>query len=314
MNKEVGMESFREVGKRLSNWGRWGPDDRLGALNHITPERRAAGAGLARTGKLFDLGLPVGAKGIQPSGGSRVNPVHLMNITSLDLRGRPDNACVADDFIFMPLQSVTQWDGLAHFGYDGMLYNGVPADTVTTMHGSTVLSIDQIAASGPAGRGVLLDIARLRGVDRFPRGFGITPADLDEAEATQGVKVGAGDILLVRTGWLRHFTVDDSVAAFWDGAAGLDLACADWLHARDVAAVCSDNWGIERRDPTEATSGLPLHCVLIRDMGMSLGEIFVLDELAADCAEDGVWEFFLAAPPLKVVGGVGTPITPLAIK
>ena len=103
-------------------------------------------------------------------------------------------------------------------------------------------------------------------------------------------------------------------APFWDGAAGLTLECAEWLHARDVAAVCSDNWGVERRDPTEVNSGLPLHCVLIRDMGMTLGEIFMLDALAEDCAKDGVWEFFFSAPPLKVVGGVGTPITPLAIK
>lgn len=307
------MESFRDVGRRLSNWGRWGSEDRLGTLNHITPERLVTAARAVRTGKLFDLGLNVASAGIQPASGSRVNPVHLMNITSLDLRGRDDNAVVADDYIFMPLQSVSQWDGLAHFGYDSMFYNGVPAETVTTMNGSTVLSIHQIAAKGVAGRGVLLDVAALKGLDRLPRAYSITPDELDAAEARQGVKVGAGDIVLVRTGWIRHFTVDGSTAAYWDGAAGLGLACAEWLHARDVAAVCSDNWGVESKDPTR-NDGLPLHAVLIRDMGMTLGEILDLEALAEDCAADGVWDFFFTAPPLKVVGGVGTPITPLALK
>lgn len=307
------MEAFRDIGKRLSNWGRWGADDRIGTLNHITPERLVAAARTVKTGKLFDLGLSVGIKGIQPPGGARVNPVHLMNITSLDMKDRPDNAVVADDYIFMPLQSVTQWDGLAHFGYDGMFYNGVPADTVTTMHGSAVLSIDQIAAKGVAGRGVLLDIAGMHGVDRLERAYAIEPAELEEAERRQGVKVGPGDILIVRTGWLRHFTVDNDPVAFWNGAAGLSLACAEWLHARDVASVCSDNWGIELKDPTR-NDGLPLHAVLIRDMGMTLGEILDLDRLAEDCRGDGVWEFLFSAPPLKVVGGVGTPITPLAMK
>lgn len=305
------MENFRDLGKRLSNWGRWGKDDRLGTLNFLTAERLAAAARLVKTGKLFDLGLPISAEGIQPTGGARNNPVHLMSITALDPLS-PD-AVYTDDYIFMPLQSVTQWDGLAHAGYDGMFYNGVAADTVTTMKGSTVISIHQIAAKGIAGRGVLLDIAALKGVDRLPHAYSIQPSELEEAEKRQGVKVGAGDILLVRTGWIRHFFIDKSPAAYWNGEAGLGLACAEWLHNREVAAVCSDNWGVEMRDPA-TNAGLPLHSVLIRDMGMTLGEIFDLEALSQDCAKDNVWEFLFTASPLKVIGGVGTPITPLAMK
>lgn len=305
------METFREIGKRLSNWGRWGDGDRVGTLNHITPERLAAAGRLIRTGKLFDMGLEVSGNGIQPQPGPRANPIHLMNISGLDKLS--PGLHFADDYIIMPLQSVTQWDGLGHVGYDDFLYNNVPADTITTMAGSSVVSVHQIARKGVAGRGVLLDIARLKGVDRLPRGYAIEPAELEAAEASQGVKVGPGDILIFRTGWLRHFLIDKSVAAYWDGEAGLSLACADWLQERQVSAICSDNWGIEVSDPTKP-SGLPLHCVLIRDMGMSLGEVFDLEELSEDCAADGVWEFFFSAPPLKVVGGVGAPITPLAIK
>jgi kynurenine formamidase len=304
---------FREVGKSLSNWGRWGKDDCIGTLNHITDARRAAAGKLIRTGKLFDLGLAVQSAGIQQGGGVRNNPVHLMSITSLDLRNRPDGAVITDDYIFMPLQSVTQWDGLAHFGYDDFFYNGVPADSVTTIGGSAVLSIHQIAEKGVAGRGVLLDIARLKGVDRLDSGYGITPDDLDAAEKKQGVKVGPGDIVLVRTGWIRHFLVDKNIPAYWNGEPGLHLSCAAWLHKREVAAVCSDDWAVEVIEPNSGLS-LPIHSVLIRDMGMTLGEIFVLEDLAADCAKDGVWEFFFASPPLKVIAGVGSPITPLAIK
>ena len=92
------------------------------------------------------------------------------------------------------------------------------------------------------------------------------------------------------------------------------MACAAWMHDREVAAVVSDNWGIEVQPAAEGTGVLPLHCILIRDMGMILGEIFDLEALAEDCASDGVWNFLLCAPPLRVVGGVGSPVSPLAIK
>ncbi len=304
------METFREIGKRLSNWERWGSEDRLGTLNHITPERLVEAVRLVRAGKLFDLGIPISSNGIQPPGGARANPVHLMSITALD-KLDPDSV-YTDDYIFMPLQSVTQWDGLGHTGYDGKFYNGVPVESVNTTAGSTVISIHQIAAKGVVGRGVLLDIAALKGVDRLNAGYSIEPAELEAAEAKQGVEVRPGDILLIRTGWIRHFLVDKAPAAFWHGEPGIGLACAEWLHAREVAAICSDNGALEVIDP--AHPDLPLHRVLIRDMGMTLGEIFDLEALAQDCAADNVWEFLFMAPPLKVIGGVGTPITPLAIK
>lgn len=305
---------FMNVGKRLSNWGRWGKDDRIGTLNHITPEWVAVGAALVKRGQSFDLGLTVGALGPQTGAGGRINPVHLMSMTSLDFPGRKDGLVINDDYIFMPLQSVTQWDGLGHVGYEGSFYNGVPITNVNTAVGSPILSIDQLATKGVAGRGVLLDIARLRGVERLASQEPITPADLTKAEEKQSVKVGPGDILLVRTGWIRNFTVDGSAANYWMGEPGLTLECAEWLHQRDVAAVASDNWGVEVMAPITGEWAFPLHCVLIRDMGMTLGEIFVLEELAEDCAKDGRWSFFFCAPPLKVVGGVGSPITPLAFK
>jgi kynurenine formamidase len=305
------MEDFRELGKRLSNWGRWGAEDERGTLNLITPDKLVAAAALVRKGAVFDLGIPFDDQGPQPGGG-RINPVHLMSQTG-DTQVFPGGFRYADDYIFMPLQGASQWDALAHVYYDDQLYNGYPASDVTVV-GAFHDTIDRIA-KGVAGRGVLLDIARLRGVDWLPAGEVITPDDLEAAIAAQGgVEVGSGDILLFRTGWRRFFLEQKSAQEFMAGEPGLGQACCEWLHEREVAAVCSDNWAIEVLPGEVPDVILNVHMVLIRDMGMTLGEILDFEELAADCAADGVWEFFFCAPPLKVTRGVGSPINPLAMK
>ena len=304
------MENFRSIGNRLRNWGRWGADDEKGTLNFVTPDRLVAAGKLIRKGVIFDLGIPFDANGPQPGGG-RINPVHLMSQTG-DTQMFPGGFKYADDYIFMPLQCASQWDSLAHVYYDDKIYNGYPAKDVTVI-GAAKCSIDKIG-KGVAGRGVLLDIARLRGVDWLAAGYVITPADLEAAEKAQGVRVGSGDILLFRTGWRRFFLEKKSAAEFMAGEPGLGQDCCDWLHSREVAAVCSDNWAIEVLPGEDPESLLQVHMVLIRDMGMTLGEILDFEELAADCAADGVYDFFFSSPPLKVTQGVGSPINPLAIK
>ena len=303
-------EDFRSVGARLRNWGRWGADDEMGTLNLITPDKLVAAGALIKRGTTFDLGIPFDANGPQPGGG-RINPVHLMSQTG-DNQVFPGGFRYADDYIFMPLQGASQWDALSHVFYDGQLYNGFESREVS-VHGASHCSIDKIA-KGVAGRGVLLDIARLKGVDWLAAGEVITPGDLDAAEQAQGVRVGSGDILVFRTGWRRFFLERKSAAEFMAGEPGLGQDCCDWLHEREVAAVASDNWAIEVLPGEDPNATLQVHMVLIRDMGMTLGEILDLEELAADCAADGVYEFFFCAPPLKVTQGVGSPINPLAIK
>jgi kynurenine formamidase len=305
---------FHKVGEELSNWGRWGGDDRRGTLNLITPERIAAAAGLARRGEVFDLGIPLDNDGPQPASriGSKINPVHLMSIMpgDLDLAGDLD---VADDWIVMPLQAGTHWDGLAHLSYGGQMYNGVSTDTLSTLDGATDLAIDAISP-GIVGRGVLLDFVALRGAGPLDKGEAIGIAEIEEAERRQGVSVGPGDVLLVRTGWWDRFAEHRDGERFLAGEPGLANETARWLHEREVAAVAADNWGVEVVPSEDPAVALPLHAVLIRDMGMTLGEIFDLRGLAADCAADGVWEFLFVSTTLKVTNGVGSPASPLAIK
>jgi kynurenine formamidase len=306
------MEHFKVIGERLSNWKRWGADDQRGTLNFIGVADVVAAAACVRSGKTFDLSIPVGSDGPQTGLGGRINPLHFMTVMPTEELGLGDGLNVSDDFISMPLQGATQWDSLAHVGYDDRFYNDVPVQAVSSMTGATRNGIDNVCP-GVVGRGVLVDVARHRGVEWLGGGEAIEPDDLDAALGAQGVAVGRGDILAVRTGWRRK-ALADGWAGWLSTNPGLSVACAEWLHAREVAAVVSDNWGIEVQPAAEGTGVLPLHCILIRDMGMILGEIFDLEELAEDCASDGVWDFLLCAPPLRVVGGVGSPVSPLAIK
>ena len=275
---------FRQVGAQLSNWGRWGEADEIGTVNFITAECRLAAARTVRRGIVFDLGMPLGANGPQ-CGGSRFNPIHRMTSVPMD-GARPDGMLVSDDVVTMPLQCATQWDGLTHVGYDGFLYNGAPVSTVTASRGAERNSFHHLA-SLLIGRGILVDVAAVRGVSCLEPGEQVTPADLDAAVERQGIETHSGDIVLVRTGWYQHFARGHS-ATYMGPAPGLGLACCAWLRKRETAAIACDNYALEVLPSRQPPAGYPLHMVLIRDMGMTLGEMFNLEELSADCNRDGV--------------------------
>lgn len=301
-----------ELGKELSNWGRWGADDEIGTLNFITPEKRVEAAQLVRTGKAFDLGMPFDGEGPFKNGGFRKNPIHVMTLLPSDTEASPDGMISADDMIITGLQAATQWDGLAHAGYGGRFYNDVPAAAVNNFAGATRNSFHKVAGR-LISRGVLLDIARLKGVDRLPDSYEVTEADLLAAEESQGVRVGSGDIVLLRTGAYRWF-LDGDRERFLGPAPGPGLDTCRWLYEREVAALAVDNFSGEVWPSPVEGATIPFHQVVIRDMGLTLGEMFNLEELAADCAQDGVWETFFCGPGLKVTGAVGSPVTPMALK
>jgi kynurenine formamidase len=303
-------QDFRLLGERLSNWGRWGAQDERGTLNFVTEPSIAAAAALVRRGRVFDLGIPIDANTPQP-GNLRTPPLHLMSETGQGqtLRG---GFHFADDYIVMGLQSATQWDALCHAWYDDRLFNGFAADEVGP-HGASRCSIDRLERA-VVGRGVLLDVARHEQVTWLERGQPITAAQLDAVAAAQGVEVRSGDVVLVRTGWWLRYQTEGATREVMSGEPGLDLSCASWLATHEVAAVAADNYALEAIPPVDRSVMLALHLVLIRDLGMTIGEMFDLEELAEDCAGDRRYEFLFCGARLSFTGAAGSPVAPVALK
>lgn len=198
----------------------------------------------------------------------------------------------------------THWDGLAH-GFDTLTrYNGFRADT-DPPHPFT----DQLV-----GRGVLLDLPRTATTDRIPNGHAITARELDECARDQAVELRSGDMLLIRTGELGWYRALDDKADYWTGShAGLSVTTIDWIHRTEPAAIAIDNRTFEVT-PFEPghTEKYPLHARLIRDLGLLLGELWWLDDLAEVCRRNQRWEFMLSAPPLPDGTATELPVSPLA--
>ncbi len=276
--ERLDARTVREWGRRYSNWRRFGPDDELGTLNFITPERVLAAASLVRCGLVVSCALPFGAE--DGDGGA------------------PRGA---------------RWEPLARVARDGRVYNDRdPAEVPAA--GASAASIDRFA-DGVVGRGVLLDLARFAGRPWLDDGTPILPADLDACAEAFGVTIDTGDILLVRTGRLARCFAQGSWQGYADGSApGLSLRCARWLHERQISAVASDTACVEVLPAETPDCALPLHQIAVRDMGLRFGNTFHLDRLAEACASDGRHAFLFAAPPLPTARAFEAPINPLAIK
>jgi kynurenine formamidase len=311
------MAHLRATAEKLKNWGRWGPDDEMGTLNFIGPDQVKAAAGLVKKGKTISLGLNFDRFGPQ-SGiwGNRFNPIHTMLATGTDaVAGNQDanGLRYADDMVSLPLQCGTQWDALGHIFYDDKMWNGYDARLVDS-DGAQKNGIEKVKHK-MFGRGVLLDVARHFGVDSFEDGTAIMNEDLDATAEAQGVEIKQGDFVIVRTGQMEQRLRDEDWGAYAGGhAPGLAFETAEWIHEKEIAAICTDTWGCEVRPNQTNDAQQPWHWVVIPMIGITMGEIFNLKELADDCDEDKVYEFLFTAPPLPVTKGVGSPINPMAVK
>lgn len=318
--KPITMKDVEAAAEELKNWGKWGPEDHIGTLNYVEPGDVVKAAGLVRTGQVFSLAIDFDNKG--PQGGKtkfppvgRFNPVHTMLRTGTDAySGVLDKRGIrsADDLVLLPLQSATHWDGLGHIFYKDYMWNGYDCREVSSF-GAAKCGIEHVR-DRMVGRGVLLDIARHMGVECLDDGFAITNDILDAACKSQNVTVGRGDFLLVRTGQMAK----QKALGHWDGypggdAPGLAFETLYWLHEKQVAAVATDTWGVEVR-PNDSEANQPWHWICIPIMGLTMGEIFFLDELAAACAGDKTYEFMFVAPTLPITGAVGGPVNPMAIR
>ncbi|HVU61594.1 MAG TPA: cyclase family protein [Mycobacteriales bacterium] len=305
-------DAFFALAEEVNNWGRWGPEDERGTLNLITAEAVRAAAAEVRDGKRISLAIPMSVDGPQlgfvPG---RTNPTRE-TIAHLELYGDDERGIrFNDDAVQMGVQAATHWDALGHASYNGRLYNGFGVESIDAETGAEHLGADKLGAI--AGRGVLLDLARARGVDRLEGGHALTPADLEAAEEAGKVQVGAGDIVLLRTGQMQHLHAGDKMS-YCISTAGPSMQTVAWFHQRGVAAVATDNLSFEVYPGEDDSVMFPVHMLHLVEMGLPQGQNFDLEQLAADCADDGRYAFLLSATPEPIVGATGAPVTPVAIK
>ena len=297
---------FRSLYDRLRAQVPWGPDDRRGALNYITSAEVLAACGQVRLGDTVSLAGPVEdwatADNPDPAQHQMKGPLGAdagpglafsLDRITMNIHGNADSHV----------------DALCHVIFDGKLYNGVPAETVTAT-GAAELSI-AVAAHGIIGRGVLLDVPRSRGVPWLEPGDHVTEADLLAAERDQDVRVGRGDIVLVRVGHRRR----RAERGPWDAAAaraGLHPSLLAVAAERQIAALGSD--GNNDTAPSVADGvDFPVHVLAVNALGLHLMDYLEFNDLVPLCEQEGRWTFLCVIAPLRLPTGTGSPVNPIAI-
>ena len=307
INVELSSAEFDALFEEVSNWGRWGEDDERGTLNLLTPEGVVAAAGLVRTGETVTLSLPLDTR---PAPDNPEPAIHRMT-TLGDADAGPGPLRFAKDFIGLDYhhEGYSHIDALCHVVLDGALYNGRPQSSLTA-EGASADAID-VLKDGLVGRGVMLDVPRLREVPWLEPGEHVLISDLEGCERAQGLSVGEGDVLLVRTGLYRR----RAELGPWDmsrAKAGLHPTCARFLADRGVAALGSDGNNDTAPSTTDGIE-FPIHALALNAIGLHLLDYLQLEELAAACERDRRWEFLFVAAPLRIPGGTGSPLNPTAI-
>ena len=318
MDIKVGKQAIGEATEKLKNWGRWGKDDQIGTLNHVTPEDIVKAASLIRTGKVFALGIPLDRDGPQTGlFGGRFNPIHQMLATGTDaIAGQQDwnKIRYADDTLNLCVQGATHWDALGHIFYEDKAYNGYDAKLIDS-RGLSVLGIEHSTQQDGRPRRAARHRAppRRRLAARTAKASPTTSSTTAPSSRTS--QIGKGDFVIVRTGQMERCLSEKKWGGYAGGdAPGVKFENCYWCQDKQIAAICTDTWGVEVRPNETTEANQPWHWVVIPAMGLCMGEIFYLKELAEDCDEDGVYEFFFCGPPLIITGGTGSPINPQAIK
>jgi kynurenine formamidase len=304
---DLSASDFRELFAAVSNWDHWRERPEVGALHCITAERIAAAAGLVRRGVTVSLGRPLDTeRGIDNPEPAR----HEMTLLP-DVDIGLGSLRFTKDFVGVDYHNEghSHIDALCHVAYAGRFYGGLP-DTEVTSRGAAAGAIGMLR-DGLVGRGVLLDIPRVRGVRWLEPGDHVFPDDLDAAEQAQDVRGEAGDILLVRTGHARR----QSDLGPWDTStrkAGLHPSVARFLAERRVAALGSDGNNDTAPSTTEGVA-FPIHVLAINAMGIHLLDYLQFEDVVPLCEAAKRWEFLFVAAPLRIVGGTGSPVNPIAI-
>ena len=299
----------------LSNWGRWGPDDQLGTLNHISAAKRVAACNLVSEGVAVTCSRPITSE-IAPDVPFQfqrfmIDSGETRDTDSPEIRRTRYGAGEYIGMVFHG-HTITHIDSLAHYSWRGKMYNGVPAGMVTSRHGAQSHAIE-VAHDGIVTRGVLLDIARLKGKNWLDPNEPVFPEDLDAAEKAAGVRVETGDLLLVRTGNYRRRLEDGPFDPNVAGGTSCHVACIPWFHRREIAMLGTDTSNDLRPDITYEGIMSPLHTLSLVFLGMPLIDNANLEDLARACEARGRWEFMLCMGPLRLQNVTGTPVNPIAV-
>ncbi len=304
---DVTAAEFATLFASVKSWGRWGTEDELGALNRLTTDRVAGAARLVRSGTAVSLSLPLNTSRAPDC----PTPADFHMTQSHDADVGLGAIGFAKDYVGVDYHSDghTHIDALCHVAYEGRLYNGVAAGSVTA-DGAAADAID-LVKDGLVGRGVLLDVPRLRGVPWLEPGEHVFRGDLEAAARAQAVEIEEGDILLVRTGHPRRL----AELGPWDTAAnkaGLHPSAMPLLAERGVAALGCDGNSDTAPSSTEGVA-FPIHVLALNAMGVLLLDYLQLEDLRSACEAAGRWEFLCVTAPLRIVRGTGSPVNPLAI-
>jgi kynurenine formamidase len=303
----VAAAQFRSQYDRLRSSVPWPPGDRRGALNYIGQVQVAAAAGLVSTGRTVSLAAPIEH---EVSADNPTPSAHLLAAPA-SVHAAPAGVSFALDELSLHIHgnADSHLDALCHVIFDGTLYGDVPVEAVKSA-GAGGLSVD-VAGQGIVGRGVLLDIPRVRGVDWLEPGEHVTAAELRTAEAAAGVQVGTGDLLFVRVGHRRR----RNELGPWDAAsarAGLHPAAMDLLAEWRVAALGSDGNNDTAPSIVEGVD-FPIHVLAVRALGIWLLDYLQLEDIADACEAAGRSDFLCVIAPLRLPDATGSPVNPIAV-
>jgi kynurenine formamidase len=310
----VSLSEFDAVFESVKNWGRWGDDDQLGTLNYITPEKVRDAAKLVRSGRRVSMQIPISTV----AGPDNPNPAIRYVVQGHDIDLGPHGVRFGLDFFGMACHGdcLTHVDALCHVSYHGRTYNGRPAQSVLTSAGATTQDIAGYDL-GVMARGVLLDIPWFRGISWVEPGEAITRAELEECARAQGVEIGEGDVLVLRTGHHRRRLElgpwdNNEPPPAGDGKAGLHIDTIPWMHERRISAFLPDGDGETVPSCVEGMAD-PIHALQIVAMGMCAADSLDLEGVSAACREEGRWDFLVVGLPLRLPGGTGSPWNPIAV-
>ena len=331
MNKRIELRPAKDKAPELSNWGVFGEDDEIGTLNYLSPEAVLGGVSSVLLGHRYPLNLPIDEPSEPVERRPRFKPdAPPFQKTTFRINAARSGLVVNDDHIAVATQGSSQWDAFMHVGLhedgvDGVFYNGVTPDSVDATGRAQRNGIDKVARVGIAGRGVLIDIARMvsgGGSEPLPSGHEITTGETAACLQRQGSEIREGDIVCFRTGWTETYMESDQagrallMAPEEGGAlpavAGINPDHAEMAYEQRWAAVAADNAGVELLPMEEPTKSA--HVRMMRNLGLPFGELLLFRDLSEACASDGRYEFFFVAVPMWIPGGMGSPANAMAIR